>query len=149
MNDRLMNGFVAGIIAGIVATVADWLLIDIFRFGNLHFSDFAGYFMLGAPPGNTSEYLVSHAGSLLFLGIMGIIFNYLIGKGTKYLVFKAVLFSEAGWFFIYALALLFRVPYLARIPLNSALENAAADLVYGLVLGYSLLWLQSRGKVKA
>jgi hypothetical protein len=145
MNDKIMNGFVAGTISGLIVMLLDWFLVNSLKFGSVMFSHFSGTITYGKFPQSLVEYVFANLVALLFLSSMGILFTILNGnKITNYFIFKAVLFSEIAWFLVYGIFVLFKVPGLVKISLSSAMENTIVDFVYGLLLGYTLIWLKKR-----
>lgn len=125
----------------------DWFLVNSLKFGSVLFSHFSGVITYGRFPQSSAEYLFANLVALLFLSSMGIIFVLLNNnKNTRYFIFKAILFSEIAWFVIYGILVIFKVPGLVKMSLNSAIENTIVDFIYGLLLGYILLWLKSREK---
>lgn len=145
MNDRFMNGLLAGTIGGIAAGASDILLVDILKLGSLRFADFAAILLLGTKPDTFVEYVFGKIGHVGFSAGLGVIFAYLVQLiSSNYLYIKGVFFGLATWFFVYAVTLLFRVPGLTSISINSAVVDYVGSAIYGLVLAYALQRLEKR-----
>ena len=144
MNDRFTRGLMAGLIAWIPTGIFNYLAFH-FKFSTLVYSDFAAVFMYGRKSLNLSEALFSLVATAGFIATLGAIFAYLVkGITSKYLWLKGLLYGEALWFIIYAITVLFKVPQIEKIPFKTALSNSIGSLIWGLLLAYSLSWLNQR-----
>ncbi|HHT05193.1 MAG TPA: hypothetical protein GXZ97_02865 [Hydrogenispora sp.] len=142
VKEHYLLGLVSGACGGLASTVVNLAFILLFKVGNLRFIDFAGVFILGHPPENLGENLLSFFAFLGFSATLGVLFTYLSAIPPRpYLLVKAIHFGLGIWFFSYALTLLFKVPEFTRISLASALTNLLASAAYGLVLGLVLRYL--------
>ncbi|MFW5972274.1 MAG: hypothetical protein ACOCRL_02180 [Bacillota bacterium] len=144
MKDRFTAGFIAGSLAGIISSSVNFLLM-LFNFGTLRYIDFAGILIYGRKPLNFQEDLFAYIGFIIFSGLLAELFVYLIKfTGNSYYWFKSALFGTGSWFFIYAVSLLFKMPFLRRISFNSSINNFISSLVYGLLIGYIVLKIERK-----
>lgn len=149
MKDRFMNGVVAGILAGVVSALTDYLVVNGLRIGSVRFVDFAGVFIYGERPHGLHEVIFAQIGALLFHGLLGAIFSYLLVHITsKYYLIKSILYGLLIWFAIYAIVTLFRVPFLVNTPFNAAVKDTVIAGLFGLVLGIVYRWLKNRDKIE-
>lgn len=145
MGDKYANGLVSGLIGGVAAAATNLLLILVFKFGEVMFSDFAGVLVFGHLPKSFGENALAYLAYLGFAGILGVIFAYLIPiLSFKYFLLKGIQFGIGVWFASYAITLLFKVPELSTISLESAVTNFLASFVYGLLMAIVLRWLINR-----
>ncbi|MDT8903611.1 hypothetical protein [Anaeroselena agilis] len=139
MEDRVLRGFSAGIAGGIAMNI--WSFISgAMNMTTLRISDWAAVIIHAhTPPFSLGETLFSLLGQLIFSGVLGIAFAYLVPPaGSRYLIFKGWLFSVTAWFLIYAVTTLFKVEGTVPIPLMTAIANLIASSVFGLVLAAAL-----------
>ena len=138
MRDKLTNGFVQGLIAGIISSAIDLILVGWFKFGNIRFLDYAGVHIYGFKPGTLGEKFFAQIIQLIFSGFLGIIFVYWIDKVRKMnLWFKGLIFSMGVWFLVYTITILFELKPLNKISLESTLENFLTSLIFGLTIAIS------------
>lgn len=145
MKDRFSRGLVAGAIGGVVNNIAGFVSFNILNFTDLRFSDYAAVMLFGRKSANIPELLFAALGQIAFSAFLGVIFVYLLRLITsRHLYLKAWFYSITVWFAVYALTVLFRVPALARIELNTAISNFIVASVYGIVLALVLRLFERR-----
>ncbi len=148
IEDRLTRGFWAGVLAGIptfFANLISHLLFDTKMF--LYFDSIAVY---GRPPENLIEKLFASFDTTLFIGFLGVIFSYLIPKvSSRNLIFKSWFFGKKVWFFIYAIAVMFKLPTITTVTFSNAFSNFVSASVWGISLGYVYRWLDQRAANEA
>ncbi|WP_028309684.1 hypothetical protein [Desulfitibacter alkalitolerans] len=139
MKDRIAMGFIAGIIAGVFMNLIDYIGVYVVGFDDVLLLEWAAVLMYGRPQENMLEASLAQAGQLVFSGFLGIFFAYIMLKITSgnYL-FKGWLYGILTWFFIYALTIVFQVPFLTRHPFEAVVVHIIASSVYGLVLAEAL-----------
>lgn len=136
LQDKLTVGFIEGVIAGIVSSIADLLMVHGLKFGTIRFLDYAGVHIYGFKPVSLGEQLFAEFVQLIFTGLLGILFIYLIDKvKPANILFKGSLFGILTWFVVYVVNILYKIEPLKRITLPSTLENYIASVIFGLVLG--------------
>jgi len=140
-------GFIAGIIAGVAMNLIDYISVYVVRFDETLFLDWAAIFLYGRPQENMLEAAVAQAGQLLFSGLVGIFYAYIMLKLTSgNHLFKGWLYGIVVWFSTYALTIVFQVPFLSRHPFESVVVHVIAASVYGLILAEALKRLE-RGSI--
>lgn len=149
MNDRFMNGLVAGTVAGFIQGAVNSFMIFILHFGHLRFADFSGIIIYGTKPKGLSEFIFAGIAQLGYAGSVGIAFSFLLKYISKnYLWVKGIYFGLAMWFFAYAITLLYKVPGLVLIPFESAACNFISSVVYGLTLAWAINKLERLEKIQ-
>jgi hypothetical protein len=139
IDDRFTAGFIAGIIGGAVASILDYISYGL-GITKLLYIDWASVFILGHRFENIGEALLGQWGNLLFCGMAGVIFAYLVvGVTSKYLYFKAIAFAYMVCFFTNAMVFMFDMNALKPIGACTALSDIITDGIYGLVLAYAYL----------
>lgn len=139
MEDRLVRGFVAGVIGGVAANLwsftAGYLGLTTIRY-----ADWTGIIIYAhRPPFTTGELAWATLTQIGLSGGLGVIFAYLLLLiGSQNLLFRGWLFAEAIWFLIYGITTLFKVEGTLSLPLKTVISNFIAGSVYGLALAQSL-----------
>ncbi|PKM82521.1 MAG: hypothetical protein CVU89_03170 [Firmicutes bacterium HGW-Firmicutes-14] len=146
--DRLTRGFFAGIIAGIIQDTIDYISHS-FGLTKLKYLDWVGIMIYGSKPNTLMETILALGGEIFFSGIIGIVFAYLLLKiNSDNLLLKAWLYGVAIWFGTYGVMTLFKVRGLIAIDVTTALVDVFTSSIFGLVLGYTLRWLDQKSQVK-
>jgi hypothetical protein len=111
MEDTFTSGFIAGVVSGCITSSLDFILVKLFKFGDLLFIDFAGFVSFNHHPGNFPEYLYALIIQLLFSGNLGWIFYALIKKSPYNQMFKGIIYGITVWFIIYGVLFLCKIDY--------------------------------------
>lgn len=138
MKDRISAGFIGGLTAGLAMLIPDYLLTYV-KYDPERLYNWAAVVILGRLPAHIYDVILAQAAQLFFAALIGILFSYMILKFTSgnYL-FKGWLFGVTAWFTVYAVAILFRLPYLQTHTFKSSFSHLIAATVYGLVLAETL-----------
>lgn len=145
LNDKVTQGFIAGIAGGIVMNLISLISYQL-HIANLRFLDWPAIIINGNTPNTTLEVGFALLVQLIFVGVLGIIFTYLISKlitSTNYL-FKGGLFGVLSWFVIYALTYVATVPKLTPLTMGTAITDFIGAVAFGLVLAETLNRLDNR-----
>lgn len=128
-------------VAGIAMNVIDWAGF-LLRLYQERLLDWAAVIIYGRLPITTGEILFAQLGQIFFAGILGTIFSSFLLKWTSenYLI-KGWFYGILVWFSIYALSTILRIPTLAQHTFNTVVSHFISGSVYGLVLPYTLNWL--------
>lgn len=139
MKDTFTSGFSAGLTSGLAANVLS-LLFGFLQFTTLRYADWTGIIIFGhTPPFSTGEIAFALAANIGFMGVLGIVFAYLIPlMSSANLLLKGWVFSTFLWLLIYAVSTLFKVDGTMSLPLTTAVTNMITASAYGLVLAQSL-----------
>jgi len=139
--DRLTRGFYGGLAAAVLQNAWSFLAY-VLGLTTLRMADWSAIVILGrGGPFSTSEILLGLTGHLIWSGILGIVFVYLIPHVThRHLTLKGLLFGWSVWFFIYSLTLLFKVGPTLNLPLKTPVSDFIGATIYGLALA----WIATR-----
>ncbi len=147
MGDRFTRGFIAGILAGVVPFIINYAAYSL-ELSTLRWADFMGKFLYGSQPQSTGEVFFAKMSQFAALGLLGIIFAYLITFVTsKNLFLKSVVYSITIWFVAFAITFLFQLPGLKEVPLKTVIANFISAISWGLALGVALKWLDQSTKI--
>ncbi len=148
LGDRLTRGFVAGMIAAIVTNIYGFIAYA-FKLSTLRYPDWLGIIMFNhAPPFNSFQMIWAILVHLIFGGITGTIFVYLIPQVTsKNLLFKGWLFGTSVFLIIYSLDLVLQLEGLENMPIKTTLSDFIGASIYGLVLAEVTKWLTNKSPV--
>lgn len=137
MKDHFTNGWIAGVAAGASAAIFNLIINWLFDIGAKHFIDFAEVLIFGHRAHNLAEFGLAFVGYLLFTGILGVIFAYLLPViRFRYHLFKSLVFSLAVWFMVYAIVLLLKAPVLTEFGFDITFNNFVTASVFGLALNF-------------
>lgn len=136
IKDRFTIGFIAGVAGGIVMNAGDYLSSAL-GIVELQYKDWASVLIFGNRTDTIPEAVVALFGQLIFSGLVGIIFAYLIiGTTSKYLIFKGWVYSILVWFISYAIIVLYDVTSLIPVGIDTVLSHIVTVSLYGLVLAF-------------
>jgi len=139
MDDRFTKGFFAGVFGGIAANT--WSFFSGYiGFTSLRFVDWAAITIYGhIPPFSSGEILVALVSNIVFTGMLGVAFAYLVPQVTSENIFlKGWVFAMATWFVIYGISVLYKVPGVVPIPMWTVLSDMISASTFGLVQAYTL-----------
>lgn len=149
IKDRLTRGFFAGFISGIPMNIWSYIL-HMYNLTELRFVDWTSILLLGhtADP-NFLNHAIALSAHLVFTGILGIIFAYLIQfiTSTNY-YFKGWLFSVSVWFSSYALSLFFEAFNKIKLSPITPTTNFVSATAWGLILAWVLKWLDTSAEAR-
>lgn len=138
MKDRLVNGIIAGILAGIGMNIINYPAY-LLNLSTIRYLDWAGILIFGRRPVAIWEAVFAQLVQIAFSAFVGVVFAYLIPTvSSRYYIVKGIFFGIISWFFIYAAGIALRLPFLTLIPFRTSLINFISSIVFGLVLAESL-----------
>jgi hypothetical protein len=124
-----------GSVAGTIINFIQILLIDVLKFGQFRFMDYAGIMVYGRRFHTFVENLFAFFIQVGFSASLGVLFVLLLdGVSTKNLFLKGMYFGVFVWYFIFALVLLYKVPYLLVLTFEGGVENFLSSIIFGAVL---------------
>lgn len=143
--DRFFRGLTAGIVGGIAMNLWSAFAVSILDLKIRRFIDWAGVILYGDLPRTHFQGLFALIIQLLWVGLLGIIFAYLISYTTSrgYLL-KGAYYGVVIGLIIYAIPALFRTPYLTLHSTATVLSNHTGGLIWGLTMAQTLRWLDKR-----
>jgi thiamine transporter ThiT len=146
MKDRFTNGFIAGLLGGVIIGILDLVLYSL-GVVQIPYLDWASVLIFGYRFTTLLEAAISQLGQLLFSAVAGVLFAYLLSlTSSRYYLFKGWVYGLVVWFGTYSITLLFKVTPLIPIKPDTVISHIVTASVYGLVLAESLRRL-SRNKV--
>ncbi len=147
--DRFFRGLVAGIVGGITMNL--WTLVALFvlQWEVIRFIDWAGIVIFGDLPRSHLQGAFSLAMQLLWVGLLGVAFAFLIPQVTSrgYLL-KGVFFGVIAGFIFYAIPTMFDMPYLAESSFATVISNHVGGIIWGITMAQTLRWLDRKTFVK-
>ncbi|KJS87989.1 MAG: hypothetical protein JM58_02400 [Peptococcaceae bacterium BICA1-8] len=144
MKDRFYNGFISGILGGLVSFVINFGSSAL-GLNTLVWADFMGLFILGGRPNNTLETAFFIGAQFVFLGLLGTVFSLIIPFITsKHHLFKGALFGASVWYLLFSLPYLFQLPELKEVPLKTVVSNLIAASLWGITMAYILKRIDSK-----
>lgn len=143
--DRFFRGLTAGLIGGIAMNLWTVFTVSILNLKIIRFIDWAGVILYGELPMTHFQGFFALIMQLLWVGLLGIIFAYLISYTTSrgYLI-KGAYYGVVIGLLIYAIPTLLRTPYLTFHSTATVLSNHTGGLIWGLTMAQTLRWLDKR-----
>lgn len=140
--DRFYRGLFAGVGAGIPMNL--WSIIaHSAGFGRLRYLDWAGVIIYGAPPQTLAEMAYAQLIQLIWVGLLGVLFAYLVPViSAQGLLGKGMFFAMVSGLFIYAVPVLLQVPQLSTLDFATVLNNHIGGLIWAVVLVWILRRLE-------
>ena len=140
-------GLLAGLTAGVAMNVVN-LTLFYSGIGELRYLDWAAIVIYGTKPVSLAEAVFAQFAQIIFVGILGVLFSYLIRAiSSRNLLLRGWLFGAAVWFSLYGIAFLFNVQQTIPVRLDTALNDFVGASVFGLVLAAVLRRLAERTTV--
>lgn len=140
--DRFHRGLIAGIIAGVIMNVWSFISYYLLQFTTRKYVDWTGVILYGDLPRNIGETIYALLIHLVWTGLLGVIFAYILPRITSrgYLI-KGVFFGFVTGFITYAITTLFKTPHITITPLRTVISDHIGGVIFGLVLAQMLYWL--------
>lgn len=141
VEDRFTRGFTAGLISSAPAFLFNQGAFYV-RFSSLRWTDFMGIFIYGKKPVLFLEHLFAVIVVLLFLGLLGGIFAYLILKiSSDSHLLKGWIFGLIVWFGTFSITSLANRPEISTVSVNTAFSNFLGASIWGAAMAHVLQWL--------
>lgn len=139
MEDRLTQGFVAGI-AGGIASNAWSMFAGLMDMTTIRQADLIALLIYAhIPPFGWGEITFALFSHVLVSGVLGIFFAYWVLYVTsRNLLFKGWVFSATVWFAVYLTTTLFQVPGTIPVPFKTVICDFVGTTIFGLVLPLAL-----------
>lgn len=144
MDEKLIRSFVAGVIGGVAKDVLDFISYCL-HITNYRYLDFAAQILYTKAPTFWWDATFAQFIELIFCGLLGVLYFTLIPKSTnKNYLLKGWLFGVSIWLFLCGLGTLFKIPYFYKIPWPTSNSDFVTSSIYGIVLAWSLRWLDQK-----
>ena len=144
IQDRLVAGFLAGVAGGIVMNTyvqIAWFL----NVTQVRYLDWAAVLLYGHRPHGVGDAIFAQIVQIVFTGILGILFAYLIPLITsRYYLFRGFIFGLSVWFLIYSFTLLYDLQGIVPLELLTAAVDFFGAGIYGLVVAAFLHLIDKR-----
>lgn len=149
MENRLTNGFIAGLLGGLAMNVFSLIDYYVIHGTNLMFTDWSAVMLYGERTQSLWGNIFAIMTQVLFTSLLGVIFAYIVMviKDWSY-IFKGWYYGVTCWLTIYGIDILLKLHDLDRIPVRTAVSNFIGSSIFGITLGYVLLRLDLRVAVK-
>lgn len=136
--DRFMRGAVAGLTAGIGKEV--WTILSkSLGFGKISFIDWMAVMEFGFLPKDVLHLALATFSHLVILSALGVGFAYLVPHiETGYLVIKGIMYSLIVGTIFYVIPILYKMPYIGKPGVDTALSNLVGSIIYGALLAVVL-----------
>ncbi|CUH95855.1 putative membrane protein [Propionispora sp. 2/2-37] len=137
--DLFTRGLTSGVLSGIILNIFSFISESL-GITTLPMATWTAIIIFGrTPPFSFSETIFAMLGNLMFTGLLGVVFAFLVPVITKEkLYLKGWFFSTVVWFIIYAVTTLFKVEGTMSLELNTVVSNAVSASVFGVFLTYFL-----------
>ncbi len=146
--DRLYRGAVAGIVGGIVMNAWSFFSYHILYFNTRRYTDWMGVIVYGDLPRTLAETLYALMLHLVWVGLLGVLFAYLIPhNNSRGYLLTGAFYGLASGIIIYAIPTLLRTPYISKFPFNTTISNHIGAILWGVTLAYTLRWLYNSSKL--
>ena len=149
IKDRIASGFIAGLLAGIVMNIIDYISYFLIKFDTRELLlDWTAVMLFGRLAQSLPEFILAQVAQIFFAGFLGIVFSYALLKLTSgHYLLKGWIYGVITWFFIYAVTIAFQVPLLKTHFFEAVATNIVAASAYGLILAEALNYLDSKSTV--
>ena len=144
MKDRFTRGLLAGIIAAIFILFLS-LGLYLLNQSKLLWVDVASVLIYGSKSTSLAERVFAEMGVLLFSGLMGITYAYIITNiNSNNHLLKGFIYGEVIWFGTFAITLLFNVAEFRNIALISSILNFIKAGTWGILTSEILYRLDKK-----
>lgn len=145
MEEKISNGAIAGIIAGIVKDIPDAILHNSLKITSITFWDYTGTIILGRHPHGFFENSYSFFFEVIFstfLGILFVIFTTYFSR--KHYPLWSAFYGGFIWFLIRSIVVVFRIESLITMDFLTSLVNSINSIIYGIILGFLIRYFEKR-----
>jgi len=137
--DRFFRGFIAGVVGGLIMNAWSLFSFHILHFTDRRYLDWASAVLYGHLPSSTFEAVYALIIQILWVGLLGILFAFLVPTITSrgYLL-KGLIYGLSIGFLIYAIPTLLQMPELAETPVKTTVSDHIGGFIWGLTMAYTL-----------
>ena len=133
------NGFIAGVIGGVVMNAINLAAYYILNITKIRFLDWSSIIFLGRTPNNSAEVAYALFIQFLWSGLLGVIFNYLMHYVlSKEYILNGILYSFFMSFTFRGFAVAFEIPFLYAPSLLTSIANTSSVFIWGVVVSLLL-----------
>lgn len=148
MKDRFYNGFLSGILGGIIPFIFNFAALEL-GFSTFVWAHYMGLFIMGEKPEGITEMIFFVIMQFAFMGVLGAVFAFIIPYiSSKHLILKGIIYGTTIWFILLSIPYLLQLPAVENAPLKSVISSLIAVILWGTALSLILKKLDSRIKIK-
>lgn len=140
IQERVLRGFVAGFLAGLVMMVVDQGAV-FFKLSTLGYDQWASVFSFGHLPHTIWERVLGQGGHVVFCAFMGLVYALLVQSESNSLG-KGMIWGLFIWLSSYWISVLFKVDQLYPRTIGTVLADFLTALVFGWSLSKAYRWLE-------
>ncbi|MGE5605287.1 MAG: hypothetical protein ACM3YE_06300 [Bacteroidota bacterium] len=145
MEEKISNGAIAGIIAGILKDIPDAILHNSLKITSITFWDYAGTITLGRHPHGFFESSYSFFFEVIFSTFLGILFvNFTTHFNRKHYLLWGAFYGGIIWFFIRSIVVVSRIESLITMDFLTSLVNSINSIIYGIILGFFIVYFEKK-----
>jgi hypothetical protein len=143
--DRFFRGFTAGVVGGLAMNLWTLFAVTVLNWEIIRFIDWAGIIIFGDLPANLMQGLFALLMHLLWVGVLGIGFAFLVPHVTSqgYLL-KGMIYGVVLGFIIYAIPTVLQMPILKEASMATVFSNHTGGAIWGLVMSKTLHLLDKK-----
>jgi len=140
--DRLVRGFIIGVIGSLIKGVINWFSYGILHITKKTYGHFMAGMIYGRPVANNFDLFFAQLVEMGFSAMLGVAFIYYAYRteNKRNLWFKGIMFGTGAYLFFYAIGTFFKVPALGKISTATAISSIVTSAIYGLVIGVLTYW---------
>lgn len=143
--DRFHRGLLAGVTGGVVMNLWSFFAYYVLDLNILRFLDWANVLTFGHLPKNYIEATFSLFLQLMFTGMLGVFFAFLIPQVTsKGYLLKGAFFAIMVSFVTYSIGIIYKIKYISHLQIPTVFSNYFGSIIWGLTLARTLHWLDNR-----
>ncbi len=148
MEEKLIQGGIAGLIAGTLKDIPDAVLHYGFNITKLTFWDYAGTLALGRHPQSFLEHAYSFGYEVIFSILLGTVFALLLNifKAKRYLLWGGF-YGAIVWFAVRGAVVGLNIKPLMNSHLLTSAVNSLDSVLYGMMLGFIIKLLLKKSKM--
>ena len=137
--DRTFRGLIGGVIGAIIMNLINLTFFYILKLTKIRFLDWSGIIMLGHRPNKNIEIIYSLIIHILWTGVLGVILAYLIPQiSSQGYLLKGGLYAFLITFIFRSLVILYKVPIISNVSINTSIINTTTSFVWGIILALIL-----------
>lgn len=141
MDDRLVRGYIAGAVGGIVMAALNYILFKL-GYAEVRYVDLVGVVLFGYTPNTLGAIVTAQVIQWGHAALMGIGFAYLIPLVTsRYITFKGMTYGVIIWFLTFGVGALLKVPLYTNLSWTTPASHLFTSSVWGAVAALSLVWM--------
>ncbi|MGE5549432.1 MAG: DUF6789 family protein [Bacteroidota bacterium] len=146
MKDRVIQGFIAGIVGWLPTFIFSMTVYTGFHLTRIRFMDFGGVLAFSHRPHGFVEALFSESIVLFHMAGLGILYAMVMNViANPHPLLKGGIFGGLSWFIIYTVVNVFRVKGIYGVTdFETAVLNLIGSIIWGITLGGAFSFLTQK-----